>query len=55
MPSNASDTLVYFAGDSVEEDDNESEFVYEWFTSELGDGTAVEGTTYTMYDGDIST
>jgi hypothetical protein len=40
MPSNASDTLVYFVGDAVDDDDNDSEFAYAWFTSELGDGDA---------------
>jgi hypothetical protein len=54
MPSNATDTIIFFVGENVADDYNEFEYNYNWFESEMGEGTPVQGETYTMYNGDIN-
>jgi hypothetical protein len=41
-------------GSNVADDYNEFEYHYDWFESEMGEGTPVKGETYEMYNGDIN-
>jgi hypothetical protein len=43
MPSNATDTIIFFVGENVADDYNEFEYHYDWFESEMGEGTPVQG------------
>lgn len=55
LPSNATNSVLFLSGDAVDDDDNESEFAYEWFITELAPGeSSTEAGEYYMKNEEIN-